>query len=48
VAAGSAWLMLGQALGVVQWAGVAIVIGSIAIVQYLTANVAPASSPHPI
>jgi drug/metabolite transporter (DMT)-like permease len=49
VAAASAWLVLGQVLGLLQILGGLIVICSIAAIQHLTSNVAPdAPSPHPI
>lgn len=49
VGAGSAWIVLGQALTGVQVTGALVVVASVATIQYLTANVAPdAPSAHPI
>lgn len=49
VGAASAWIVLGQMLDGVQVVGGLAVVCSIAVIQYLTSNVAPdAPSPHPI
>jgi drug/metabolite transporter (DMT)-like permease len=49
VGAGSAWIVLGQTLSGVQVVGGLAVVVSVAVIQYLTSNVAPdAPSPHPI
>ncbi|HSJ27689.1 MAG TPA: EamA family transporter [Acidimicrobiia bacterium] len=49
VGAGSAWIVLGQTLTGVQVVGGLVVVISVAVIQYLTSNVAPdAPSPHPI
>lgn len=49
VGAGSAWVVLGQALSGPQVLGGLIVVVSVAVIQHLTSNVAPdVASPHPI
>jgi drug/metabolite transporter (DMT)-like permease len=49
VGAGSAWIVLGQALTGVQVLGGLVVVASVAVIQHLTSNVAPdVASPHPI
>ncbi|MEX2423726.1 MAG: EamA family transporter [Acidimicrobiia bacterium] len=49
VGAGSAWIVLGQVLTGVQLLGGLVVVMSVAVIQYLTSNVAPdVASPHPI
>ena len=49
VGAGSAWIVLGQVLTGVQMLGGLVVVVSVAVIQYVTSNVAPdVASPHPI
>lgn len=45
VGAGSAWIVLGQALSAVQVAGAIAVVAAVAVIQYLTSNIAPDTPP---